>query len=154
MKYISFVVVCSSPSIVLIPSSSNVSFPLQFRRDPDFSISSTIELNCNQSYRLDIQRAIYNGSNSLTVDSSVLTTSSELFIPSRILLFGICQLTLTVTLDTSSNVTKSSKSGYVQIDSAGITANLVPSGTSLITQGEGQDLLLNPCLYSVDLDED
>lgn len=86
--------------------------------------------------------------------SVVLLTTSELFIPSRTLPFGVYQLTLTMTLNVSSNVTRLSRSAYVRINPAGITANLVPLGTSLITRGEEEDLQLNPGLYSVDLDED
>ena len=147
--------VCSSLSIILIPSSSNLSFPLQFRRDQGFHISSRIEFNCNKSFQLQMQWNISNGSNLLMVDPSVITTTkSELFLPSRTLPFGTYQLTLTVTVNVSSNVTTTSKSAYVQINPAGTTANLVPLGTSLITRGEGQDLQLNPGLYSVDLDEE
>jgi hypothetical protein len=40
----------------------------------------------------------------------------------------------------------------VRITPSGITANLVQLGTSMITSGYEQDLLLNPGSYSVDLD--
>ena len=149
----SSVVDCFSPSLILIPSSSNLSFPLQFRRDEDFFISSTIELNCNQSFAFQMQWTISNGSNSFIVDSSILTSSSELFLPSRTFPFGLYQLTLTMTWNHSSTPTRLSRSISVQINPAGITANLLPLGTSLITRGEEQDLQLNPGLYSVDGDE-
>ena len=138
----------------MIPSSSNFSFPLQIRRDKDFWISSTIELNGNKSFALQMQWTISNGSDSFIVDSSISTGSSELFVPSRILPFGIYQLTLTVTLNHFSNTRRLSRSVSVQISPAGITANLVPEGTSMITRGEGQDLLLTPGLDSVNLDEE
>ena len=101
-----------------------------------------------------MQWTISNGSTSVVIDSSVITTSSELFVPSRTLAFGVYQLTLMVTLKTSSNMIRSSKSAYVRINPAGITANLVLLGTSMITRGSQQDLQLNPGLYSVDLDDD
>lgn len=63
-------------------------------------------------------------------------------------------MTLTIVLNVSSNVRRSSESAFVQINPAGVTANLVPEGTSMITRGEEQDVQLNPGLYSVDLDED
>jgi hypothetical protein len=150
-----FVVDCLSPSLILNPSSSNVSFPLQFRRDQDFSISSTIELNCNKSFRLGMEWTISNGSSSLLVNPSLVNlTTSELFLPPRTLPLGVYQLTLTITFNVSSNVTTSAKSTFVQINSAGVTANLVPLGTSQITRGEQQDLQFNPGLNSVDLDGD
>ena len=154
-KYFCFVVDCSSPSLILIPSSSNLSFPLQFRRDQDFFISSRIQFNCNKSFSLEMQWTISNGSNAVMVDPNVvILTTSELFVPSRTLSFGIYQLTLTMTRNVSSNLTRVSQSAYVRINPAGITANLVPLGTSMITRGSKEDLQLNPGLYSVDLDEE
>ena len=46
----------------------------------------------------------------------------------------------------------SSISAYVKITPSGITANLVPYGTSMITRGHEQDLTFNPGSYSTDLD--
>ena len=80
-----------------------------------------------------------------------MTTSSELYLPSGTLPFGLYQLTLMVTMNISSDLTRSA-SAYVQINPSGITANLVPLGTSMITSGADQDLQLNPGLYSLDLD--
>ncbi len=48
----------------------------------------------------------------------------------------------------------SSSSAFVKITPSGITANLVQYGTSMITRGHEQDLLLDPGTYSVDLDTD
>jgi len=45
-----------------------------------------------------------------------------------------------------------STSVYVVITASGITANLVQLGTSMITSGHEQNLLLNPGTYSVDPD--
>ena len=49
---------------------------------------------------------------------------------------------------------KASSSVYVQITPSDTIANLFPLGTSMITQGSAQDLVLNPGQYSVDPDED
>jgi hypothetical protein len=46
----------------------------------------------------------------------------------------------------------SSASAYVRITPSGITANLVQYGTSMITRGHQQDLLLDPGTFSVDPD--
>ena len=43
-------------------------------------------------------------------------------------------------------------SAYVKITPSGITANLVPYGTSMITRGHQQDLYLDPGTYSADID--
>ena len=53
---------------------------------------------------------------------------------------------------TSASKLTSSVSAYVKITPSGITANLVTYGTSMITRGHEQDLILDPGTYSVDLD--
>ena len=85
------------------------------------------------------------------MDQSLITTLSELYVPSRTLAYGIYELKLTVTMSVSSSLT-SSASIYVQIESSGITANLVQLGTSMITSGHQQDLKFNPGMFSVDPD--
>ena len=153
------VLACPPPVLTLIPSTSNLSYPLQFRRDQDFFLSSAIELNCNLSRTITIKWTIKNCStsaclNSFPLDSPVISISSiDLYLPARTLPVGLYQLTLTVTLNIPSSPT-SSKSAYVRVTPSGITANLVPFGTSMITSGLKQDLQFNPGLYSVDLDED
>jgi hypothetical protein len=163
-----FVLACSSPPILtLIPSTSNLSFPLQFRRSEDFFVSSTIELNnCSVSQSMIMKWTLKNCSssscvNSFPLDSTVIeTTFADFYVPSRTLPFGLFELTLTVTLkltltmNLSSRLTSASKSAYVRITPSGLMANLIPLGTSMITSGSGQDLQFNPGLYSVDLDED
>ena len=47
---------------------------------------------------------------------------------------------------------RSSASAYVIITPSGITANLIQFGTSMITRGQKQDLLLDPGTFSVDPD--
>jgi hypothetical protein len=44
-------------------------------------------------------------------------------------------------------------SAFVQINPSGITANLVQFGTSLVTGGQQQDLILNPGIHSINPDE-
>ena len=46
----------------------------------------------------------------------------------------------------------SSNSIYVTIIPSNITANLIQFGTSMVTRGYGQDLLLDPGTFSVDPD--
>ena len=89
----------------------------------------------------------------MEIDQTIPRTFTELYVPSRTLPFGIYELKLTVTMVISRNLTSSS-SAYVQITPSGITANLVQYGTSMITRGYHQDLLLDPGTYSIDLDQD
>ena len=58
---------------------------------------------------------------------------------------------LTVTMLSMPQLT-SSVSAYVKINPSGITANLIPLGTSVITSGQQKDLTLDPGSYSIDPD--
>jgi hypothetical protein len=147
---------CFSSVIILIPSTSSLSSPIQFRRNQDFYISSTIQLNCNNSLSTINQWTIFNCTSGtclsqIQIDQTVSITCSELYIPARTLPYGIYQLKLTVTMSVSSNLISSS-SAFVKITPSGITANLVQYGTSMITSGHQQDLTLDPGTYSVDPD--
>ncbi|CAF3967703.1 unnamed protein product [Adineta steineri] len=117
-----------------------------------------IQFNCDGSLSTTTKWAIKNCTSTscsfeILLNEKVMTTYSELYIPSRTLNYGVYQLTLTVTMIDSPNL-KSSSSVYVRITATGITANLVQLGTSMITRGDQQDLLLDPGTFSVDPDED
>ena len=140
----------------MIPGGSTLLNPLRFRRSQDFYIISIIELNCNDSTLTNKQWIIKNCTtnclNTIQLDSTIQTTSSELYIPARTLSFGTYELELTVTMSKYSWL-KAVSSVYVQITPSGITANLVQLGTSMITSGHEQDLKLDPGTYSVNPDE-
>ncbi|CAF4104041.1 unnamed protein product, partial [Adineta steineri] len=149
---------CYSPTITLIPGQSSLSSPMSYRRSQDFSISSMIQFNCDGSLSTTTKWTIKNCTSTscsfeIILNEKVMTTFSELYIPSRTLAYGVYQLTLTVTMIDSANL-KASSSVYVRITATGITANLVQLGTSMITRGDQQDLLLDPGTFSVDPDED
>ena len=152
-----FDVDCVLASITLIPSTSSLLSPMQFRRNQDFYISSYIELKCNTSLSITTQWTIYNCTSlncfsQIPIDQTVERTFSELYIPARTLPYGVYELKLTISMKNSLNMFSSS-SAYVKITPSGITANLVQYGTSMITRGYEQDLILDPGTYSVDLDE-
>ncbi len=153
-----FIIGCYSPTVVLIPGQSTLASPLQYRRSQDFSISSMIQFNCDSSLSTITKWTVKNCTNTfcsfqIDLNTKIITTFSELYIPSRNLDYGTYELTLTVTIVDSPNL-KSSSSVYVRITATGITANLVQLGTSMITRGSQQDLLLDPGTFSVDPDED
>ncbi|CAF4131889.1 unnamed protein product, partial [Adineta steineri] len=139
---------CNSPTITLIPGQSSLSSPMSYRRSQDFYISSMIQFNCDGSLSTTKKWTVKNCTSTscsfeIALNEKVMTTFSELYIPSRTLDYGVYQLTLTVTIVDSPNL-KSSSSAYVRITATGITANLVQLGTSMITRGNQQDLLLDP----------
>jgi hypothetical protein len=85
------------------------------------------------------------------MDGTVITISSELFIPGRTLAYGTYQLTLSVTMIAVPHLS-SSVSAFVKITSSGIMVNLVQFRTSMITSGYQQDLAFDPGTFSVDPD--
>ncbi|CAF1261744.1 unnamed protein product [Adineta steineri] len=146
---------CFAPVIFLIPSSSSLISPMQFRRNQDFFISTYIQLKCNNSLATIMKWTVKNCTSACLfrteLDQSVVTTASELYIPASTLPIGIYELALTVTMIAAPELT-SSVSAYVKITSSGIVANLVPLGTSMVTRGYQQNLTLDPGSYSVDSD--
>ena len=147
---------CSAPSIILIPSISSLSSPLQFRRSQDFYISSYLQLNCNASLATIVQWTVSNctsvcSSVPLPLPPSIVTTTSELYVPARILQYGTYELKISVAMAAAPHLI-SKASAYATINPSGITANLVQFGTSMITRGHEQDLLLDPGSYSADPD--
>ena len=152
-----FALGCFPPTVTLIPSSSSISSPLQFYRAHDFTIGSLIQLNCNSSTLITTQWTVKSCNSSCTnrvlLDSTVITTTSELYIPRRTLPCGLYELSFKVTMThiPNSNITNTV---YVQISSSEKKVNLISYGTSMITRGNLQDLQLDPGSYSVDPDED
>ena len=146
---------CIGPLLSLTPAGSSFLSPIAFRRNEDLSASSNIQLRCNNSLGITttwtIQMCISNCSTKIALDQSIATTFSELFIPARTLSVGLYQLTLTVTMKQSSQLTSSS-SVYVRIIPSGIQVNLVQLATSMITRGYAQNLTLNPGAFSIDFD--
>ena len=85
--------------------------------------------------------------------ADVITTFSELYIPAGTLDLGLYQLNVTVTMAQAPEYNTAGVA-YVQINPSGITANLVPLGTSIISSGRDQNLILDPGSYSIDPDVD
>jgi hypothetical protein len=101
--------------------------------------------------RWTIDNCTSSCSGPISVDSSIATTFTEIYIPSRTLPLGLYRFTLTITMQIDARFI-SSASTLVYLTPAGIIANLVQFGTSLITRGHAQDLILDPGRHSVDRD--
>jgi hypothetical protein len=146
---------CSSPHISLVPNGSSPLSPLQFRRNQNIWITSSIRLQCSQSLAIVTHWSIHLCTAScrqwLPLNGSIVEQASELYIPSRTLQLGLYQLSLTVSMRDYPQL-NASASVYVHITSAGIQVNLLPYGTSLITLGHDQNLTVEPGRFSVDLD--
>ena len=147
---------CFAPTVNLISVPSTVLSPIDIQRNQDIYVDSAIQVNCNLSQTIKVQWSLINctGSvcgNVLPPHPSILTSYTDLYVPSKTLPLGAYQFRLTVAMAVRSNLS-SSASVYVRIVSAGVTANLFQYGTSMISSGVKQDLELNPGRHSVDLD--
>ena len=143
--------------IALVPDASSLAYPLEFRRNRGFSITSNIQLKCNDSSGIITQWTIRacNSTCSIQihVDPTIVTTFTEIYIPAKTLPYGIYQFILTVSMAFSPNLS-SSNSTYLKIVPSNITVNLMMYGASMISRGYTQNLVFDPGQYSVDPDED
>ncbi|CAF1188688.1 unnamed protein product, partial [Adineta ricciae] len=145
-----------SPNVTIVPTASRLSSPLQVRRSQNFYFVSLITLGCSQLFSISTSWTITyctsTCSKQVQINGTILTTYSDLYIPAQALSYGIYKFELTVTMvDMPSLQTTSSV--YVHIIPSAVTANLIQYGTSMVTIGYNQDLLLDPGSFSVDLDE-
>lgn len=136
-----------------MPSQSNISNPIQIRREEDFYISSNIEIRCNLSFSIAYQWMIKNGTTASPIPLNLKSVANEYFLPARTLPLGLYRIEFLLTLN-QSFVQTYSRSIYFFINPSGITANLTQLGTSMITSGVGQVLHFDPGSYSIDLDAD
>ncbi|CAF1272127.1 unnamed protein product [Adineta ricciae] len=144
---------CLLSAITLIPAISSVSLAVEFHRNEDFYISSTIDINCNNSMLMTMEWTVKtctpNCLHVIQIDESIGTTFSEIYFPPRSLPYGIYKLELTITANTSSQSTNTAFT-FVKIIPSDIQVNLIRLGTSMITHNYQQDLKLDPGTYSID----
>ncbi|CAF1473458.1 unnamed protein product [Adineta ricciae] len=147
---------CFSPNVMISPPAPSLNSPLEIQRSQDIYFISLIDLNCNQSFSVSTKWTVTGCtsicSSQIELDEQIITTYSELYIPLGTLQYGIYKFDLTVTmidipwLQTTTPV-------YVRIIPSLIKVNLVQYGTSMITYGYNENLLLDPGSFSIDLDE-
>lgn len=130
--------------------------PLPIRRGEDFYITSTILLNFSHSLAILTEWTIENCqdencTNSTYVQADLQMKFSEIFIPARTLPYGTYRFTLTVKILPSFVTTADT---WIEIIPSDIQVNLISYGSSMITLGIKQNLLLDPGRYSFDPDEE
>jgi REJ domain len=86
------------------------------------------------------------------LDQQIQTTSNEIYIPPKLLIYGLYKLKLTVNIIASSSLISSASIDVKIVRSEKLIVNLIKFGTSVITLGQNQELLLEPEKYSVDGD--
>ena len=143
--------------ITLILATSSLAQPLRRRRSRGFLVTASVQLNCNAASTQRLQWTIHSCSSicstRVQLDSSIRTTQNDLFIPARALPYGTYLFTFTVNTTTPFK-TLSTVAAYITINASTFTPTLVLRGTSLITRGRQQDLLLGPGIFSQDPDHD
>ena len=143
--------------IRMIPDESTLLSPYQYRRSEDVSLSAMITFNCAKSFSINRKWTIQschnsNCSNPIELTNQIITTLTELFLPARTLLYGLYQFMFTVTMIDFPNF-QSSSFVYIQIIPSDILVHLMEFGTSIITRGYEQNLLIDPGRYSINPDE-
>jgi len=144
--------------ISLSPNTPSITTPFEIERSEDFSISSTLQFYCLQSFGVIEQWSIgkcLNSNCSLKEQlefSSIDMTLGELFIPSKILEYGIYQMKLTVKMSISPQLISSSIT-YVEIIPSSIQVQLIQFGPSIILHDQQQTLILDPGRFSIDPDQ-
>lgn len=112
-------------------------------------------MNCNDSLTTIIKWTINNCTSNcsyqIPIDQTIITTSSELFIPARTLSYGIYQLKLTVSMAITPHLSTMVLT-YIEILPSTVIVNLIPFGTSFIIRGYQQNLTLDPGTFSIDPD--
>lgn len=144
--------------ISLFPNNPSIAVPTQVERSQAFSISSYLQFNCFTSLSNTKQWIIETCTTHCFVEeqySQQLTTTTlrEVYIPAKILQYGIYRMTMTVTMNISPQLISSAVT-YVMIIPSAIIVNLIQFGTSMITQGQQQILTLDPGTFSIDPDAD
>ncbi|UJR08873.1 hypothetical protein I4U23_013128 [Adineta vaga] len=147
-------IACYSATIELIPNHTTFFSPIQIKEHEDIRINSNIKFNCSEVFSTTSQWTIYYCSsycaNPVRLNSSMF---SELFIPGNTYPIGFYEIKLRIRMTTASSNLTSSKSVYLKIiRSKPIIVHLDQFGTSEITNGFEQDLLLEPGKYSTDID--
>lgn len=128
----------------------------QFELNEEIFISSNIEFSSVEIFSINSQWIIYNISlNSsilIQLDNSIKTKSSEIYIPSKKLTYGIYQFKLTVNLIGYLSLTVSKSINIQIIRSSKIIVNLLQFQLSKIRFEQNKDLIFQPGIYSFDMD--
>ncbi|CAF1444652.1 unnamed protein product [Rotaria magnacalcarata] len=147
---------CGYADISMSTGISTPTTPLPVRRSQDFYISATINRNC-EDLLMTTNWTIANCTDGCSswgpLPDLIHKRANELLVRARALEYGLYGFKLTVTILENTPISKS-EIVYVKVNPSGITANLIELGTSLVTHGFQQDLILDPGNYSGDPDVD
>ena len=127
---------------------------LELPHDQDLYIDSNIEVNCSASNAMKIEWTVKLCDSSCEsmnhIYPSIVFNATDLFLPAGTLPYGYHLFELVVTMVALPSSPESDIT-LVKIIPRNVTVNLVPLGTSMITHGRSQDLLIDPGSFSTNL---
>jgi hypothetical protein len=153
---------CASPMIKFDIYTPLLRWARSVQRSQAFSVAAQTILNCSISLNNTKQWSILQcdtttekciqtqALNQLTAQLSSSTTA-EIYISSQMLPIGTYLFNYTVSMNTQTALSTSDYT-YIQIIQSAIEVNLLPNGTSSITNGVTQSILFQPGVYSIDPD--
>jgi predicted phage tail protein len=155
-------IACGLPAIEFDIFNPVMRWAREIERSEAFSISTNTVLNCSKSLNNTKQWNILQCNTDTEKCSSTTylnklvsqlssAQTSEIYIQSQQLPLGTYLFNFTVSMNTQTNFAASAYT-YITIIASAIQVNMLANGTSMITSGVTQSILLEPGVYSIDPD--
>jgi hypothetical protein len=153
---------CDLPVIQFDIYNPLIRWSRQIKRSDAFSVSAKIILNCSKSLNNTKQwnilqcdtntgKCIQTQLLNQLVSQLSSSQTSEIYIQSQQLPLGTYLFNFTTSMNVNAGFATSGYT-YITIISSDIQVNLLPNGTSMITNGVTQSILFEPGVYSIDPD--
>jgi hypothetical protein len=156
---------CALPTLSIQGSSTNFLNPVVYKRSQLFTLAATTTLNCDTSLDNKKQWLLQQvdpstGSviQSIDITNNTSSFTSQLVVQKNSLSYNTYKFTYQVTMDQTSSLTeaavvfKASVFTYVSIVRSGVVVFAFNKGLQSVTRGTQQAVVLNPGLYSYDID--
>ncbi|CAF1080145.1 unnamed protein product, partial [Brachionus calyciflorus] len=153
---------CNRPRVDIENRSSLFYQPRIIQRSKRFSIIGITKVNCKKSFKNLRKWSLFSIRESngriireISITSNPTSSFTELVIPSNSLSYGLYKFVYKVQMfDTNSDLAafQIDVDHYVKIVPSGIVVQLFPGGMTNIRRGLDQNIILDPTIYSYDLD--
>ncbi|CAF0742236.1 unnamed protein product [Didymodactylos carnosus] len=153
---------CNLPYITFDIHNPILRWARQVFRSESFSVIAYTALNCSLSLNNTKEWTIAqcNTTSGLCTSTKMLnnivkglssSTTAEIYIPAMTLQYGSYQFKYTVYMN-SKQTFLSYETTYIEVVQSPLVVNMLANGTSSITRGVAQDLVLNPGAWTIDPD--
>ena len=147
--------VCYQPDIRRLSPNTVMPRPKTYGKRRSFHVTADVTIRCASLYVTHFEWQIYkhssNTSSLVQLSLSVKKQGKRISISAGTLDYGVYEFRFTANISAFRNMS-STRSSYIEITESNSTANPVKFGTSMITSGHSQDLVLDPGQYSIDPD--